>query len=922
MYNTPLKQFRFPSPKGGTPNAVILAPKLSNPTLKRGHSKGFSLSAFRFPLSVCLLLAARLLLAPTADARDYSIAGFYPAKDPGLRETFNFNADWKFVKRNEPEAWQADFDDSAWETVNLPHTLELLPENANTIYWYKGPSWYRKTFKLPDSLRNKKVSLYFEAVMQKCTVWVNGKELIKHEGGYLPVVIDISSTVRPDLNNVIAVCADNSDDPTFPIGRIEKGCDLCYFGGIYRDVWLIGTDPLHVTDPIQRNQVADGGVFIHSENIRDASADVVVRINIANEGKSPRSFTLHASASEPDGKPVAQAELAGKLQPGENQTFEQKLAVAQPKLWEPTHPNLYHVDSVIVENGKAVDGLQTRIGIRTIELRGKKFFLNGKETYLIGGNRHQDHAYVGNASPNSEQYRDANRLREASLVVFRSHYPQDPAFLDACDELGIFAINANPGWWYYTPDFGFPEKSIQNVRELIRLNRNRPSCFLWEIGLNETFYPSSFMVKAHAAAHEEYPYPGCFTAESPPLDNNCGGYMEHKDGKDVPNVRVPRELATTFPTDVSYKWAGTTPELQLVADKPFFGREGGDHVDNFSGQNGPGRVCRDWGEGPMLCQAAHYRDWLTGQSDNRRGFGSCFWIAFDHYRGYFNENGYHGIMDCYRLPKTSFYLFKSQNDADLKIPGVATGPMVYIANWLTPFSDRDITVYSNCEKVRLKLPDGTTLEGELENRHMKHPPVVFKEAFKWGKPEWQCPEASHKENGKVVAEGLINGQVVAQDTRQASARVRGIQLEVDDRGVPLSADGGDFVGVRAYFVDGLGNRRVLARNQVYFTVEGEGSVIGDESIQANPFASQFGSAVMFLKTTARPGKIKVTATTHNMGSQSITLESKAPSIPLLRGLVAGQQVGAASGKKEIRATGAEGGMSEADFERQSKVTPK
>jgi len=872
-----------------------------------------------------MLLGMCMLVAPV-DAKEYSIAGFYPAKDCGARETFNFNTDWKFIKRNEPEAWKPDYDDSAWETVNLPHTLELLPENANSIYWYKGPSWYRKTFKVPASAQGKKISVYFEGVMQKCAVWVNGKELKKHEGGYLPFVIDISSGVTPDGTNVIAVCADNSDAPTFPIGRAEKGCDFCYFGGIYRDVWIIATDPLHVTDPMQMNQVADGGVFIRSENIKEASADVVVRTNIANEGKTPRTFTLLASANEPDGKPVAQAELTGKLQPGENKTFEQKLAVSQPKLWEPAQPTLYHVDTVIKENGRPVDGLQTRIGIRTMEFRGKKFYLNGKETYLIGGNRHQDHAYVGNASPNSEQYRDANRLREASLVVYRSHYPQDPAFMDACDELGILAVNSNPGWWYFTPDFGFPEKSIQNVRELIRLNRNRPSCFIWEIGLNETFYPSSFMVKAHAAAHEEYPYPGCFTAEDPPIGNNCGGYMEHKDGKEVPNVRVPRELATTFPTDVTYRYA-KTPEEQPVADKPFFGREGGDWVDNFAGQNGPGRVCRDWGEDPMLRQAAHYRDWLIGQSDNpRQAFGCCFWIAFDHYRGYFNEIGYQGIMDCYRLPKTSFYLFKSQNDAGLNIPGVSTGPMVYIANCLTPFSGRDIIVYTNCERVRLKLPDGSIMEGEPEKSRMKHPPVVFKNVFRWGErgveKAWLCPTSSTKDSAKVVAEGLINGEVVAQDTRQAASRAVGIQFEVDDRGVPLIADGSDFVGIRAYFVDSFGNRRVLARNEVYFTVEGEGAVIGDESIQANPFASQFGSAVMFLKTTTRPGKIKVTATTHNMGSQSITLESKAPAIQLMRGLVAEQKIKSAPGKKEIRATSTEGGMSEADFERQSKVTPK
>jgi len=854
----------------------------------------------------------------TASLSRYSVMGFHQVEDSGFREVFNFGAGWRFLKKDASEAWQAGFDDSQWETVNIPHALELLPENANSSFWYRGPAWYRKHFTLPAELKGRILSLYFEGVMQKCTVWINGQECATHFGGFLPFLVDLTPYVKFDGENVIAVMADNSDDHSFPVGRDERMLGFCYFGGIYRQVWLAATDTLHVSDPIRMNKVADGGLFVHSENVSEDCADLIVKTNLVNEGGLPRQFVLETSLLDPSNKFLSALTEDACVLPGSNLTVEQKFHVENPRLWSSETPHLYRVVTRLRDSEKTIDAVETRTGIRSVEMRGTEFYLNGKKRFLFGANRHQDHAFVGMAVPKSEQWRDAVRLREASFECIRSHYPQDAAFMDACDELGLFAITSVPGWWFYTPDEGFPERTIQAVREMIRINRNRPSCFLWEIGLNEAFYPSEFIIKEHAAAHEEYPYPGCFTAEDGPTAFH-GGY--YKDGQYVPFKDYDRNLVNAFPTDIAYR------RIPQTEDKPLFQRECGDRVDSFQGgQNGPSRVCRDWGETPMALQSQYYANCLTSWSKLRQDrIGLCLWLAFDHYTGYTNENSYQGIMDCYRLPKTSFYLYKSQNPPRLGIPGVPTGPMIHIANYLTPFSPQDIVVYTNCEKVRLTFSDGQTIEGEPEKLEpgFSHPPVIFKDAFKWQKDAqmWTSPTEKHPDSGKLVAEGLIDGKVAARAIRQAASRVVGLKLEIDDLGIQPVADGGDFVQVRADLIDAFGNARVLGRNQVYFSVEGEGRIVGNEKNQANPFHAQFGTAVAIIRTTSTPGKIKVTAMTTNMGCGSVTFESRPSPHPLIKGIPSAKpcrtdSLGALPGGSVNHS-----GMSSEEFEAQWLVTP-
>ena len=195
-----------------------------------------------------------------------SVAGLFPIANSG-RVVYNFNEGWHFLLGDAPNAEAIDFDDTAWEVVCAPHTARLEPSEVSGCRNYQGICWYRKQFVVPADLQGKEITIHFEAVMGKQEVYVNGRLIKQHLGGYLPITIDLSKEgVKVGDRCLIAVKADNSDDKSYPPGKKQTQLDFAYHGGMYRDVWLIGKSPVHITDPIERGQVAGGGVFLHYAN--------------------------------------------------------------------------------------------------------------------------------------------------------------------------------------------------------------------------------------------------------------------------------------------------------------------------------------------------------------------------------------------------------------------------------------------------------------------------------------------------------------------------------------------------------------------------------------------------------------------------------------------------------------------------------
>jgi beta-galactosidase len=832
-----------------------------------------------------LLIMSLPLFAQTPGRHEFSTAGFFQIQNSG-REVYNFNVGWRFNKGPAEKAEQPDFDDSGWEIVNTPHGLEYLPDEASGGINYQGEAWYRKHFTVPDNVMEKKIFICFEALMGKSKIWLNGKLLKENYGGYLPVIIDITGEVKFNGGkNILTVLVDNSDDPSYPPGKPQRELDFTYFGGIYRDVWLYSTNPVHITDPNLSDKVAGGGVFVHYENVSEQQVDVVVSTEVINETDRSERVIVTSTVMDADEVKTGTVKNTVTLKAKSSSAVTQRIILKNPHLWQPDDPYLHALVSEITGSNNITDGIKTKIGIRKIEFKGQDgFFLNNKpfEDKLMGANRHQDFAYIGNAMTNSLHWRDVKKLRNAGMCIIRSaHYPQDPAFMDACDELGMFIIVATPGWQFWNKEPVFEQRVYSDIRNMVRRDRNHPSVIMWEPILNETGYPDTFAQNVHKITHEEYPFQGCFTA----CDRRARG-------------------SDNF--DIKYNFASDN------TTNTYFVREWGDNVDDWSSHNSNSRGRRSWGENVQIIQALHYLR-PEGQpaisidrfySLPRQVTGGALWHSFDHNRGYHPDPFYGGLMDVFRQPKYSYYGFQSMRDPDANIPNIENGPMVFIANEMTPFSNGDVWVFSNCEELKLTVSgkEPQTIKVKDLGANMPHPPVKFEKVFTWADIQ-RMGRSQNKDAGKITVEGLIGGKVAATAVKSPAKRETRLVLEVDLDGTPLLADGSDIVTVIASLVDQNRNVKRLGEEEVVFEVSGEGRMIAENESWANPRKIEWGTAPCLVQSTTTAGKITVNAHTLFEGINialpaTITFESVPSPHPFLFYENGSLFVSESSGKKE------------------------
>lgn len=801
-----------------------------------------------FLLSVLFLLFSSTNLSSASLAR-FSTAGFYELPNTG-RKAYSMNLAWRFMKGEvKGTPYASNFDDSQWEVVSAPHGLEYLPTEASGCINYQGIAWYRKHFTLNKEMQGKQLFLHFEGIMGKSEIYLNGELVKKHYGGYLPIIIDITKRCSWAHENVIAIKADNSNDPDYPVGKPQNLLDFTYFGGLYRDCWLIAHNDVYITNSNYENEVAGGGLFVSYSDVTEKKAMVHLKAHVRNQSEQSKRVTVTFELRKNDGELVKSLSKRISIKRGKAEYAAGHLEVNAPSLWSPDLPYLYHLDVFVKDaQGKVIDGYRRRIGIRSIEFKQTEgLWINGKPypEKLMGTNRHQDFAVLGNAMPNSMQWRDAKKLRDAGLKVIRTHYVIDPAFMDACDELGLFALVEVPGWQFWNDKPIFSERLYSDIRNMVRLHRNHASLFFWEPILNETHYPVEFAKRALEICGEEYPYPYSVAA----CDHGAAG-------------------------DEYYSLLLRPIESKLRSDKTYFIREWGDNVDDWNAQNSDSRVSLEWGEVPMLLQAEHYANppykTLCYESICNKPsqiVGACFWHSFDHQRGYHADPFYGGIMDAFRQPKTSYYMFMSQRSPRKSDLIAENGPMIYIAHELTPFSPQEVTVYSNCDEVRLTVfKNGKTYSYTKDPHHkgMPSPIITFADAFHF--MDWKAmARAGKQDEAYLLAEGLVNGKVVATHQRFPSGQVDHIVLRLDNDGIDLKADGSDMVTVVAEIVDKRGTVKRLNNSVLHFEIEGEGRLIGDESIGANPRRVSWGAAPVLVQSTVKPGKIKVRASMYHAG---------------------------------------------------------
>ena len=807
---------------------------------------------------------------------EFSTAGFFRLDNSG-REVYSMNPAWRFHKGAMEGAETKEFNDKDWTVVSLPDGIEYLPTEASGCINYQGEVWYRKHFMPDAALKGKKLFLHFEAIMGKSKVFVNGKLLTEHFGGYLPVIVDVTDVLDWNGDNVIAVWADNSDDPSYPPGKAQDVLDYTYFGGIYRDCWLIAHNNVFITDPNYENEVAGGGLFVAFGKVSDALAEVQLKIHVRNATKNPFSGRVEYMLLQPDGTEVARLSDKIQVKAGRATTVSDRMPVKQPMLWTPSTPTLYNLlVRVLDKEGNVIDGYRRRIGIRSIEFKGKDgFFLNGRPygKPLIGANRHQDFAVVGNAVANSIHWRDAKKLKDVGMEIIRNaHCPQDPAFMDACDELGLFVIVNTPGWQFWNDAPEFAQRVYSDIRPVVRRDRNHPSVWLWEPILNETWYPADFAKNTRDIVDAEYPYPYCYSGS----DSEARGHEN-------------------FPVYFAHPANMQDASKEIDPTKTYFTREWGDNVDDWSSHNSPSRVARNWGEQPMRVQAQHYAcpyypvtsyDVLYKQSPQH--VGGCLWHSFDHQRGYHPDPFYGGLMDVFRQPKYSYYMFMAQRPAVKNDRNAGSGPMVYIAHEMTPFSGKDVTVYSNCDEVRLTFNKGGktyTYKKDKNRPGMPSPVITFPDVYDF-MVDKAFSRTQKQDDVYLLAEGLIDGKVVATHKVVPARRPEKILLWMDNEGTDLKADGSDFVTVVAAVADKNGNIKRLNNYNIRFSIEGEGRLLGGPGVLANPVPVKWGTAPVLVQSTLKPGKIRITASVLFEGSQmpisgELEFESKLSVFPLV-----------------------------------------
>ena len=417
---------------------------------------------------------------------------------PG-RSRVNMNRTWKFFLGDATGAEAVNFDDSNWTDTHLPHSFSIPYFMWKDVY--HGYGWYRKIIHVDEAWANKQFSLEFEGSFIQTEVYLNGKKVGEHVGGYTSFSVDLTPYIHTG-DNVLAVRVNNIWNPRVA----PRAGDHQFSGGIYRDVWL------HVTDHLR---VADNGTLVYTKNESTASADVFVEAELRNDFNADKTVKVVTTLYDDAGTKVASATSTATVKARSISIVKQQMpGIASPHLWSPESPYRYKaVTKVLDGSGVEVDTYTTRFGIRKMEWTADKgFFLNGKHYYLLGANVHQDQAGWGDAVTNGAMARDVQMMKDCGFNCIRSsHYPHDPAFAEACDSIGVILFmemcfwgiggHGDEGAWgegpsassYPTveadqPDFDL--SVLSQLKEEIRVHRNSPSIACWSLS-NEPFFCSS-----------------------------------------------------------------------------------------------------------------------------------------------------------------------------------------------------------------------------------------------------------------------------------------------------------------------------------------------------------------------------------------------------------------------------------------------
>lgn len=404
----------------------------------------------------------------------FTSACFAQKTSADVHHKTNINKEWKFFNADIPSGETINLNDDDWTEINLPHTWNAEELNQKSNEYRRGIGWYRKHFFIKKEYYGKKLFLKFEAANQVAEVFVNGKLAGKHIGGYTAFTFDITDLVQLNEENVIAVKVDNSHNANIP----PLSADFIFYGGIYRDVWLIAVEPVHFS----LTDYSSNGIYISTPLVNEGIATVKIKGVLNNSESSLANVKIINRILDRNNNVILTTEGTQAILSNSKLEFNTgELIIKNPNFWSPENPYLYTVSSEIYLDGKIVDRVLNPLGFRWFTVDGQKgFFLNGKRINLYGTNRHQDQANIGNALTNSQHKRDVQIIKDNGFNFLRlAHYPQDETVLQTCDSLGIIVWEEIPIVNNIAVSKEFENNSKQMLREMIKQHYNHPSVFLW-----------------------------------------------------------------------------------------------------------------------------------------------------------------------------------------------------------------------------------------------------------------------------------------------------------------------------------------------------------------------------------------------------------------------------------------------------------
>lgn len=787
---------------------------------------------------------------------------------------------------------QSDFDDSVWEEVDLPHDWAIngpFYEGWNTPVGggmgrlpSPGVAWYRKTLELSQADQGKSIFLNIDGAMSYAMVWFNGQLVGGWPYGYSSFRLDLTPYVNFGGANQLAIRLDNPPNSS----RWYPG------GGIYRNVWLVKTQPIHV---------AHWGTFVTTPKVTKSTAEIAMELVVENDGPNSGtievSHTIHELALSVEAKGTAVAQLERKkleIAPGEKTTINASTTIDNPKLWGPPpsqQPNRYAVVTELYQDGKLIDRYQTNFGIRSIELDPEQGVLvNGESVYLQGVNQHHDLGALGAAFNYRAAERQLELLQEVGCNAIRiAHNPPAPELLDLTDQMGFLVIDELYDCWQRkkTPlDFHliYDDWSEPDLRALIRRDRNHPSVIMWstgnEVGEQYTGEEGALVARRlRKIANDEDPTRTTtasmnFAQADMPLPKEMEVINLNYQGEGIRDakeyVHLRKGRITTPPAYPMFHQAHPNKVIISSENAAALSTRGTYIFPVASAMSAP--VSDTTGGDPDNMFVSSYELYTAqfGSSADKvfRSLdqhpyvaGGFVWSGWDYIGEptpyYLARSSYYGLIDLAGFKKDRFYLYQSKWRPEL--------PMAHILpHWNWPDRVGQVTpvhVFTSGDEAELFL------NGKSMGRKTKK---AFEYRLRWDDIKYSPGEL------KVVA--YKNGQPWAEETIRTTGEAIGIQLTIDRNNI--AADGQDLAFVTATIVDQYGSMVPDANHEITFSIEGPGELVatdnGDPTCMV-PFPSKTrpafnGLCLGIVKSDAvNEGNVTITATASDLKSASINL---------------------------------------------------